>query len=84
MHLAKRDRLEDALGLARSAVAVDFACYPCLDTLAGLYFRTGAHEQAYRTATRALNIMADGARDDQAFARLQRYRGATAVWQRGG
>lgn len=84
VHLARRGQLDDALVLARSAVAVDFACYPCLDTLAGLYFRTGAHEQAYRTATRALNIMADGARDDQAFVRLKRYRDATVVWRRGG
>ena len=62
--------------MAEGAVASDFACFPCLDTLASLHARKGQHERAYRTQLRTLNVLPDGARDDDVLAHLEVYRKA--------
>lgn len=73
-HLVARGRDDEALPLAEGAVVLDFACFSCLDTLASLYFRAGLHERALRTQLRALNVLPDGARDDEVLAHLELYR----------
>lgn len=78
-YLEQRQRHAEALPAAESAVAVDYACFPCLDTLAALYARAGRRELAYRTQLRALNVLPDGARDDQVLAHLEQYRQALAA-----
>ncbi len=69
------EQLDEALKLAREAVAAqpDNAAY--LDTLAEAQFRLGNHEEAIRLETRALEI-----RPDDAFMReqLERFRAAAA------
>jgi len=76
LYLEQRGRIDEAVPMAEGAVASDFACFPCLDTLASLHARKGQHERAYRTQLRALNVLPDGARDDDVLAHLEVYRKA--------
>lgn len=78
VHLDTRGRHDEALPIAEGAVSLDYACFPCLDTLAALYARKGEHDRAYRTQLRALNVLPDGARDEQVLAHLEQYRRALA------